>query len=109
MASGTEKNQRRGRPATRQAEFAEFPRAATLCVPTTAQILNVSPHTIYLAADEGEIRAVRIGRVTRIPRSEVSRLLGNDPKAEIAVELPGDEDPLDLELLALADAGTANE
>ena len=44
-----------------------------------AELLQVSKPAIYKWAQEGRIKAVRIGRTVRIPAAEVDRLLrGSD-------------------------------
>lgn len=45
-------------------------------VQQAAPLLNVSTDTIYDAVHDGTIRAMRLGRTIRIPRAEISRLLG---------------------------------
>ena len=54
-----------------------------------AELLQVSKPAIYKWAQEGRIKAVRIGRTVRIPATEVERLLrGSDQTAE---EQPGNK------------------
>ncbi len=47
-----------------------------------AELLQVSKPAIYKWAQEGRIKAVRIGRTVRIPASEVERLLRGGDKAD---------------------------
>jgi excisionase family DNA binding protein len=52
-----------------------------------AELLQVSKPAIYKWAQEGRIKAVRIGRTVRIPATEVERLLrGSDKPPEEAAE-----------------------
>ena len=44
-----------------------------------AQRLNVSRTTIWRLTKRGDIRAVRIGSRTLIPRSELHRIVGDEP------------------------------
>ena len=46
-----------------------------------AKLLQVSKPAIYKWAQEGRIKAVRIGRTVRIPAAEVERLLRGADKA----------------------------
>ena len=41
----------------------------------TAAIFNVSVDAVYDGVTRGEIRALRLGRLIRVPRAEVARLL----------------------------------
>lgn len=45
-----------------------------------AKLTNANPWTIRRAIDRGDIRAVRIGKLVRIPRSELERLLSSDSR-----------------------------
>lgn len=49
----------------------------------TSVALSVSLATVYNLINRGDLRAVKIGRATRIPLAEIERLLG----------LPGGVDP----------------
>jgi excisionase family DNA binding protein len=54
-----------------------------------AELLQVSKPAIYKWAQEGRIKAVRIGRTVRIPAAEVERLVrGSDKPTE---EQPGNK------------------
>ena len=41
-----------------------------------AGLVGVNPKTVRKGIQDGNIKAVRVGRVIRIPRTEVLRLLG---------------------------------
>ena len=47
-----------------------------------AELLQVSKPAIYKWAQEGRIKAVRIGRTVRIPAAEVERLLRGGDKTD---------------------------
>ena len=47
-----------------------------------AELLQVSKPAIYKWAQEGRIKAVRIGRTVRIPAAEVERLVRGSDKAD---------------------------
>ena len=54
-----------------------------------AELLQVSKPAIYKWAQEGRIKAVRIGRTVRIPAAEVERLLRGGDKTD--EEQPGNK------------------
>jgi excisionase family DNA binding protein len=43
-----------------------------------AELLNLSPNTVYRLIKAGQIRAVRVGQQFRIPAAEIDRLTGGD-------------------------------
>jgi len=43
-----------------------------------ADMLRVTPAAIHQWVKQGKIKAVRIGRIVRIPESEIALLLGRD-------------------------------
>ncbi len=51
----------------------------TVTATAAAKRIGVCVRTIYRGVERGEIRHVRIGRSIRIPRSELARLLGDEP------------------------------
>ena len=53
-----------------------------LTVGEVAEHFRISSETVRALIRRGEIRAVRIGHVFRIPREEIARLLG-EKKAEL--------------------------
>ena len=50
---------------------------ALLCVDEAATILKVSSKTVRRLLARGDLRAVRIGRLVRIPSSEFDRLIAS--------------------------------
>ena len=50
-------------------------RPVVLCVDDAAAALCVSPKTVRRLAARGDLRVVRIGRLVRIPFSEIERLI----------------------------------
>jgi excisionase family DNA binding protein len=50
-----------------------------LTVKEVAAILRVGRNQLYQAVTRGEIRAIRIGRTIRIPKTTVLELLANPP------------------------------
>jgi excisionase family DNA binding protein len=59
----------------------------TYSVAEAAELFGVSTWTINRAIKRGELNALRFGRVTRIPRIEVERLLGAED-ATLTPEAP---------------------
>jgi excisionase family DNA binding protein len=62
-----------------------------------AELLQVSKPAIYKWAQEGRIKAVRIGRTVRIPATEVERLVRGSDK-------PPEEQPVNKRMPALVAA-----
>lgn len=55
---------------------------ATISVPEAGQILGVGRQAAYEAVHRGEIPAIRIGRLLRVPRAAFERMLqGQTPSA----------------------------
>lgn len=52
----------------------------TLTIEQAAQLLGVSPSTVRNRVTDGTIRAVKLGRLIRIPRAELERLI--EPEVE---------------------------
>ncbi len=48
---------------------------AVLRVEEAARLLRVSPQTVYAACRAGTLPTVRVGRVLRLPRAAIERLL----------------------------------
>ena len=51
------------------------PKAALLRVDEAAAILKVSSKTVRRLLAQGDLKAVRVGRLVRIPSSEIDRLI----------------------------------
>ena len=51
-------------------------RPVTLTVPQVAALLGIGRNTVYRALQNGEIRAVRVGRAVRVRTADVEALLG---------------------------------
>ena len=60
-------------------------------VPEAVPLLRVGRNQLYAAINAGEIKAIRIGRSIRIPRSELARLLGLEPDQGAGPAPPKDE------------------
>ena len=60
-----------------------------LSVADTCQRLSISRSFFYLLAKRGDLTAVKLGRRTLVPISEIERLLPSDPSAALGeVERP---------------------
>lgn len=59
--------------------YPDIPPAAR--IGETARILDCSEYTVRKLIADGEIRTVRLGRLVRIPRTELVRLLDGHPAA----------------------------
>lgn len=55
-----------------------------LTISEARQALAISRTTLYSLLKRGEIRAVKLGRATRVPESEVSRIIAAAPSWESA-------------------------
>jgi excisionase family DNA binding protein len=55
---------------------------AALTIPEAAAMLHVSRASIYRRIDDGTIRAVKFGALTRIPASEIHRIVGEKSTRE---------------------------
>jgi excisionase family DNA binding protein len=60
-------------PISRSTPIADLP--DRMFISECAAVLGVTPGTVYSMVSRGELRAVNIGRLKRIPRSEVQRLM----------------------------------
>jgi excisionase family DNA binding protein len=49
-----------------------------LTVVEAADVLRISVRSAYAAIQRGEIRAIRIGRILRVPKSGLAELLGRE-------------------------------
>jgi excisionase family DNA binding protein len=54
----------------------------TYSVAEAAQLFGVSRDSIYKAIERGDIKALRFGRRTVIPKAQVDRLLGEHPNGD---------------------------
>jgi len=54
-------------------------------IPETAEILGCGRSSIYRMLSERKLTAVKVGRSTRVSISEIERLLGSLPAAEIGI------------------------
>jgi excisionase family DNA binding protein len=61
---------------TRTTPIADCPDAMT--GPEVAAKLGIKVGLVYKLVERGDIRSVRLGRLIRIPRRELTRLLGAD-------------------------------
>jgi excisionase family DNA binding protein len=65
-------------PISRATPISELP--DRMFISEVAAALGVSAGCVYGMVNRGELRAVKIGRLMRIPRSEVARLMaGEEP------------------------------
>jgi len=58
--------------------------ALTYRVREAAQLLGVSPDSIYDAVNRGEIRYLRFGRTIRIPKFVVDEMVGRSAEAALS-------------------------
>ena len=58
-------------------------RPLTYRVREAAQLLGVSPDSIYDAVNRGEIRYLRFGRTIRIPKFVVDEMVGRSAEAAV--------------------------
>ena len=65
-------------PISRSTPISDLP--DRMFVSECAAALGVSSGCVYSMIAREELRAVRIGRLVRIPRSEVARLMNGDPE-----------------------------
>ena len=49
-----------------------------LTMDDVARILRVSKYTVYRMIKKGKLRAIKIGRLVRIPEKEIQRLVGDN-------------------------------
>ncbi|TPL87047.1 helix-turn-helix domain-containing protein [Mesorhizobium sp. B2-3-14] len=52
-------------------------------IPQAAGVLNIGRSTLYSLIGAGQIRAIKIGKLARIPSVEVDRYIATLPAAEI--------------------------
>ena len=57
--------------------------ALTLSIPEAAKVLGISRYLAYKAASRGDIPILQIGKVRRVPKSQLMRMIeGNDLEKE---------------------------
>jgi len=52
--------------------------------PETARILGIGRNAVYDAARRGDFRTIRVGKRILVPKSEIRRLLGGKPDADMS-------------------------
>lgn len=60
----------------------EFPDDPTCSVPEAARLLGIGRSLAYEAAMRGEIPTIRIGRLRRVPKLALKRMLQIEPRSE---------------------------
>ena len=53
----------------------DFPSDPTMSVPDAGRLLGVGRNAAYEAVARGEIPAIRIGRILRVPKAALMRML----------------------------------
>ena len=70
-----------GNPQTPATDFADYP--PVLTVQAAARLLDLHPNTVYRMVRRGELQAGRCGKVLRISRDAVQKVLRGAHKGDL--------------------------
>ena len=56
----------------------------TLSVPEAGRLIGLKKRAAYLAAERGDLPVVRFGRLVRVPRAALMRILEGTPQSSAA-------------------------
>ncbi len=58
--------------------------ALTLSIPEAAKVLGISRYSAYAAASRGDIPILQIGKLRRVPRAQLMRMIEGDGLGKVS-------------------------